>query len=76
MSERNKSRRPGRTGRVIDVRFMEIEFAAPVSTRMVIELEGGLRLLVADDRAVETAAKFIHFLNSKGASTSRKGDQA
>ena len=45
---------------------MEVEFAAPAATRMVIELEGGLRLLVADDSAVELAAKFINFLRRAG----------
>ena len=29
---------------------------------MVIELSGGLRLIVADDSAVELAAKFVNFL--------------
>ena len=29
---------------------------------MVIELSGGLRLIVADESAVELAAKFINFL--------------
>jgi len=43
---------------------MEVEFAAPAATRMVIELEGGLRLLVADDAAVELAAQLINSLAS------------
>jgi hypothetical protein len=42
---------------------MEVEFDAPRGTRMVIELSGGLRLLVADDSAVELAADFINFLH-------------
>ncbi len=45
---------------------MEVEFEAPRGTRMVIELSGGLRLIVADDSAVETAAKFINFLRGPG----------
>ena len=45
---------------------MEVEFAAPLGTRMVIELEGGLRLLVADDAAVELAAQLINALQSCG----------
>ena len=45
---------------------MEVEFDAPRGTRMVIELSGGLRLLVADDSAVELAADFINFLRRPG----------
>jgi len=45
---------------------MEVEFAAPVGTRMIIELEGGLRLLVADDSAVELAAQLINALREGG----------
>jgi len=43
---------------------MEVEFDAPQSspTRMVIEVEGGLRLLVADDASVELAAKLLNGL--------------
>jgi len=77
MANKTKSREPGTIGRVIDVRFMEVEFAAPIGTRMVIELEDGLRLLIADDRAVETAANFIHFLhNNNRATESRSGRKA
>ena len=45
---------------------MEVEFAAPVGTRMVIEMADGLRLLVADDSAVELAAQFIIALRKGG----------
>jgi hypothetical protein len=38
---------------------MEVEFDAPRGTRMVIELEGGVRILVADDEAVELAAELL-----------------
>ena len=62
MSSHSRSSTRGKVGRVLDVRFMEVEFAAPVGTRMVIELEGGLRLLVADDGAVELAARLINAL--------------
>ena len=62
MPSHNTSSARGKAGRVLDVRFMEVEFEAPRGTRMVIELEGGLRLLVADDRAVELAARLIAFL--------------
>jgi len=64
MQTKPRPRQRGRVGRVTDVRFMEVEFAAPAATRMVIELEGGLRLLVADDAAVELAAQLINSLAS------------
>lgn len=41
---------------------MEVEFEAPVGTRMVIEVEGGLQLLVADEHAVELAAQLLNAL--------------
>lgn len=66
MYQKQEPRARGQAGRVIDVRFMEVEFDAPRGTRMVIELSGGLRLLVADDSAVELAAKFINSLRSAG----------
>ena len=61
MSQRSRSsfRSHCGIGRVTDVRFLEVEFEAPPGarhTRLVIEVEGGLRLLVADDAAVELAA--------------------
>ena len=72
MSSHRRSPRRGTLGRVLDVRFMEVEFEAPRGTRMVIELEGGLRLLLAHDRAVELAARFIAFLRDTPARP-RKG---
>ena len=75
MPKHTRSSERGKVGRVKDVRFMEVEFAAPVSTRMVIELEGGLRLLVADDTAVEVAAKFVNFLQSNISAKSAKPPQ-
>ena len=75
MPKHTRSPMRGTVGHVKDVRFMEVEFAAPVGTRMVIELEGGLRLLVADDAAVELAAKFISFIQTSVSAKSgqRKG---
>jgi hypothetical protein len=67
MPSQTRSSTRGKAGRVLDVRFMEVEFEAPRGTRMVIELEGGLRLLVADDRAVELAARLIAFLRDSPA---------
>ena len=62
MSTKKRGLRRGHIGRVTDVRFAEVEFDAPVGTRMIIEIEGGLRLLVADDGAVELAAHMINSL--------------
>ena len=45
---------------------MEVEFAAPAGTRLVIELADGLRLIVADDPAVELAAQLINALRKGG----------
>jgi len=66
MTKTPKPRARGETGHVTDVRFMEVEFEAPRGTRMVIELSGGLRLLVADDSAVELAAEFVNHLLRSG----------
>ena len=52
----------GDVGRVKDVRFVEVEFAAPAGTRMVVELGGGVRLLVADRDAIELAGDLIEYL--------------
>ena len=66
MYKKPRSRARVKAGHVTDVRFMEVEFDAPRGTRMVIELSCGLRLLVADDSAVELAADFINFLRQSG----------
>lgn len=52
----------GEVGRVQDVRFVEVEFSAPAGTRMVVELGGGVRLLVADREAIELAGDLIEYL--------------
>ena len=44
------------------MRFMEVEMVAPAATRMVVELEGGLRLLVADEGSVALAVELINAL--------------
>lgn len=61
MAKRSGPRR-GRVGRVVDVRFVEVEFEAPVGTRMVIELEGGLRLVLANEQAIPLVAKLLDYL--------------
>ena len=61
-AKRSRTEGQGRFGRITDVRFMEVEFERPVQRRMVIEVEGGLRLLVADDESVELAAQLLNAL--------------
>ena len=79
MSRRSRSTSRGNRGfgRVTDVRFMEVEFEAPrsvCSTRMVIEVEGGLRLMV-DDESVELAARLLNALGRLAEAPRRKGVQ-
>ena len=54
--------RRGDVGRVKDVRFVEVEFAAPSGTRMIVELGDGVRLLVSDRDAIELAGDLIEYL--------------
>jgi len=65
MSDRSRPRSRGKVGRVVDVRFVEVAFEAPVDTRMVIELEGGLRLVLADETAIPLAAELLDCLASR-----------
>ena len=60
-----KTPRRGKAGHVTDVRFVEVEFAAPMGTRMIIELEGGVRLLLADRGAIELAAELLAALEQR-----------
>lgn len=50
----------------MDVRFVEVEFDAPRGARMVIELEGGVRLVLADKKAIPLAAALLESLADKG----------
>ena len=54
--------RRGRFGRVTGVRFAEVEFERPRASGMVVEVEGGLRLLVADEASVALAAQLLNGL--------------
>jgi len=45
---------------------VEVEFAAPAGTRMIIELEGGVRLLLSDRRAISLAAELLEVLGARG----------
>ena len=49
----------------MDVRFVEVEFVAPMGTRMIIELEGGLRLLLSDEAAIPLAGDLLDYLRSR-----------
>jgi len=62
MARPRRTPKRGRAGRVVDVRFVEVEFEAPVGTRMIIELEGGVRLLVADEAAIPLAGGLLDYL--------------
>lgn len=68
MDKKSRPRHRVKVGHVVDVRFVELAFEAPVDTRMVIELEGGLRLLLADEEAIPLAARLLDALadNRKG----------
>ena len=50
------------------MRFVELEWYAPRATRMIIELTGGVRLVLADRAAIPMAAELLARLG-----TERKG---
>lgn len=52
-------RKRGRDGRAAGVRFVEVEVAPAAGPGLVIELEGGSRLLMADRAAVALAAELL-----------------
>ena len=68
MSASNWPRNRASDGRVADVRFVEVELPAPAAPRLVIEMESGLRLILADPMDIGLAADFIAHLR-----TPRKG---
>jgi len=57
-SPRAKASRAKRAG-CESVQFVEVEFAAPVVPRLVIQFSDGLSVLVEDGRSVPLAAAFI-----------------
>lgn len=65
MSASNWPRDRGSDGRVADVRFVEVELPAAVAPRLVIEMESGLRLLLADSGDVGLAADLIAHLRGR-----------
>ena len=62
MSASNWPRNRASDGRVADVRFVEVELPAPATPRLVIEMESGLRLILADPMDIGLAADFIAHL--------------
>ncbi len=62
MARARRTPQRGGAGRVVDVRFVEVEFEAPVGTCLIIELEGGVRLLVADEAAIPLAGDLLDYL--------------
>ena len=44
------------------MRFVEVELPAPAAPRLVIEMESGLRLILADPMDIGLAADFISHL--------------
>lgn len=62
MSKKPISGRRGETWRVSDVRFAEVDFDPPSRRGVVVELEGGVRLLVGEDDSLELAAALINRL--------------
>lgn len=65
MARKSGARDRGKVGRVLDVRFVEAAFEGPVNTRMAIELEGGLRLLLSSSSGGRSLAALTE--NRKGA---------
>ena len=62
MRSRRHVHRRHKNRRILSVRFAEVEFERPPGRGMIIELEGGVRLLVAEEPAVELAAQLINYL--------------
>jgi hypothetical protein len=74
MSSRSERRGRGKFGRVVDVRFAEVEVVAPSGRGVAIEVEGGLRLLVSDEVSLELAAQLLNRLGELGhGARGRKG---
>jgi hypothetical protein len=56
-----QKKRPGAARRAVcqEVRFVEVEYPAPVRARLVVTFSDGLHLLLEDERAAALAAEFI-----------------
>ena len=60
MPKKASSGMPGRTGRINDVRFAEVDFDPPSRRGVIVELGRGVRLLVGEDDSLELAAALIN----------------
>ena len=58
---------PSRRLTCTDVRFVEVDFPRQVRPRLVIELSGGISLLLEDQSAVPLAAELIATLRKRHA---------
>jgi hypothetical protein len=57
-----RKKRPTRAARRAvcqEVRFVEVEFPAPIRPRLVVTFSDGVHLLLEDENAAGIAAKFI-----------------
>lgn len=59
MRKKRPATTPRRAVSCQEVRFVEVEFAAPVRPRLVVTYGDGLQLLLEDERAARVAAEFI-----------------
>ena len=62
MSKKRTAGSRKRPARILEARFAEVEFDPPSRRGMIVELEGGVRLLVSDEESVELAAALINGL--------------
>jgi len=67
MKVRTRTRKPGRRARRAvreDVRFAEVEIERPGRPGLVIEIDGGLKLLIEEASVVDLAAGFVAALRA------------
>ena len=67
MKFRAKTRKPGRRARRAvceDVRFAEVEIERPPRPVLVVEIDGGLKLLIEEASVVDLAAEFVAALRA------------
>lgn len=56
-----RKKRPSARSRAVcqEVRFVEVEWSAPIRPRLVVTYSDGLQLLLEDEGAARVAAEFI-----------------
>ena len=67
MKIRGRTRKPGRRARRAvgeDVRFAEVEIERPRRPVLVVEIDGGLKLLIEEASVVDLAAGFVAALRA------------